>query len=239
VDYLVHHRKKKLDSQVQSGYTAHVATKAGTPPRRLTARGAATRARIVAAAASLVYERGFAGTSLDDVMAATGTSKSQLYHYFADKDALIREVIKAQLGRIMAAQEAAGLREVSSWEGLQRWCDHFVTATKATKGAGGCPLGSLVGELADQSEPARRVLAECFADWQSYLSEGFKAMRDNGELAPRADPAELALTMISALQGGLLMAQATRSARPLELSMNMAFQHTAAYRRRPKQAGQR
>jgi AcrR family transcriptional regulator len=231
--------KKKVDSQVQSAYTARVAKNADTPPPRLTARGAATRARIVAAAASLVYERGFAGTSLDDVMAATGTSKSQLYHYFADKDALIREVIKAQLGRIIAAQEAAGLHEVSSWEGLQRWCDHFVTATRATHGAGGCPLGSLVGELADQSEPARRVLAQCFAEWQSYLSEGFAAMRNNGELATQADPAELALTMLSALEGGLLMAQTMRSARPLELTLNMAFQHMTTYRRRPKQTRRR
>ena len=172
-------------------------------------------------------------------MAATGTSKSQLYHYFADKDELIREVIKAQLGRILAAQEAADLHEVSSWEGLQRWCDHFVTATQATHGAGGCPLGSLVGELADQSEPARQVLAQCFAEWQSYLSDGFTAMRDNGELAAEADPAELALTMLSALQGGLLMAQTTRSARPLELALNMALQHMAAYRQRPGRAGRR
>jgi TetR/AcrR family transcriptional repressor of nem operon len=215
-------------------YAALVATKARTPPRQLTARGAATRARIVDAAASLVYERGIAGTSLDDVMAATGTSKSQLYHYFADKDALVCEVIRTQLGRIIAAQEA-GLHEVSSWEGLQRWCDHFVTATRATDGVGGCPLGSLVGELADQSEPAQRVLAECFAEWQSFLCEGFEAMRGNGELAARADPAELALTVMSALQGGLLMAQATRSARPLELALNMALRHMAAYRRRPKQ----
>ena len=108
MDYLVHHAKTKLDSQVQFVYAAHVATNARTPARRLTARGAATKARIVAAAASLVYERGIAGTSLDDVMAATGTSKSQLYHYFADKDALIHEVIKAQLGRIFTAQQAAG-----------------------------------------------------------------------------------------------------------------------------------
>src|SRR5947207_8397130 len=216
-----------------------MAMKARAPERRRTARGAATRALMVAAAASIVYERGIAGTSLDDVMAATGTSKSQLYHYFADKDALIREVIKAQLGRIIAAQEAAGLREVSSWEGLQRWCDHFLTVTRATQGAGGCPLGSLVGELADQSEPARRVLAQCFAEWQSYLSERFAAMRDKGELAAQADPAELALTMMSALQGGLLMAQATRSARPLELALDMALQHTAGYRRRPQQAGRR
>ena len=185
MDYLIHYAKTKLDSQVQSAYTAHVATKARTPARRLTARGAATRARIVAAAASLVYERGIAGTSLDDVMAKTGTSKSQLYHYFADKDALIGAVIKAQLGRIIAAQEA-GLHEVSSWEGLQRWCDHFVTATRATHGAGGCPLGSLVGELADQSEPAR-LCSRSARQWQSYLSEGFEAMRDNGELAAQAD----------------------------------------------------
>ena len=64
-------------------------------------------------------------------------------------------------------------------------------------------------------------------------------MRDNGELAAKADPAELALTVITALPGGLLMAQAMRSARPLELALNMALQHMAAYRRRPKQAGRR
>ena len=63
---------------------------------RLTKRGAATRARIVEGAAELMYERGVAGTSLDDIMAATGTSKSQLYHYFDGKDALVLDVIRSQ-----------------------------------------------------------------------------------------------------------------------------------------------
>ncbi|GAS96296.1 uncharacterized protein RMCC_3262 [Mycolicibacterium canariasense] len=204
----------------------------GPAGSRLTARGAATRARIVAAAASLVQEHGVAGTSLDDVMAVTATSKSQLYHYFANKDALIREVITIQLGGVIAAQEP-DLREVSSWEGLQRWCDHLVAMTRARQGVGGCPLGSLVGELAERSETARHVLAQCFAEWESYLSAGFVAMRDNGELAAEADPAELALTMMSALQGGLLMAQTMRSARPVELALNMALGHVSAYRRNP------
>ncbi len=211
-----------------------MASKESRPTARLTARGAATKARIVDGAASLVRERGVAGTSLDAVMSATGTSRSQLYHYFANKDALISEVIKAQLGRVIAAQQPR-LREVSSWEGLQSWCDHLVTMTRSTQGVGGCPLGSLVGELADRSDSARSELARSFAEWQSYLSRGFAAMRDNGELAAEADVDELALTMMSALQGGLLLAQTTRSARPLELALNMALGHIAGYRHSPMQ----
>ena len=90
-------------------------------------------------------------------MAATGTSKSQLYHYFANKDALIREVVKTQLGQVIAAQQP-DLGQISSWEGLRRWCDHVVTMTRATQGVGGCPLGSLVGELAERSDSARQSL---------------------------------------------------------------------------------
>ena len=61
-------------------------------------------------------------------------------------------------------------------------------------------------------------------------------MRDNGELVPEADVDELALTTMSALQGGLLLAQTTRSARPLELALNMALGHIAGYRCDPTQA---
>ncbi|EFG78452.1 transcriptional regulator, TetR family [Mycobacterium parascrofulaceum ATCC BAA-614] len=211
-----------------------MASKESRPTARLTDRGAATKARIVAGAASLVQEHGVAGTSLDAVMTATNTSRSQLYHYFDNKDALIGEVIKTQFGRVIAAQEPL-LRELSSWEGLQRWCDHLVTMVRETQGVGGCPLGSLVSELADRSESARLELARSFAEWQSYLSAGFAAMRDNDELSAEADVDDLALTMMSALQGGLLMAQTTRSARPLELALNMALGHTAGYRRKTTQ----
>jgi hypothetical protein len=106
---------------------------------------------------------------------------------------------------------------------------------RATQGVGGCPLGSLVGELAEQSDTAREELARSFVEWQSYLSAGMAAMRDNGEISSDADPAELALSVMSALQGGLLLAQTMRSARPVELALTMALDHVAAYRRTPKQ----
>ncbi|HEX3750117.1 MAG TPA: TetR/AcrR family transcriptional regulator, partial [Streptosporangiaceae bacterium] len=50
----------------------------------LTSKGTATRQRIVAGAAALVRDLGPANVSLDDIRAATSTSKSQLFHYFPD-----------------------------------------------------------------------------------------------------------------------------------------------------------
>jgi TetR/AcrR family transcriptional regulator, transcriptional repressor for nem operon len=196
---------------------------------RLTSRGAATRERIVAGAAALIYEGGVACTSLDEIMAATGTSKSQLYHYFADKDALVLEVIRRQLAQVVAGQETE-LRELRSWEGMRRWRDHMVELTRVTGGIGGCPLGSLASELADRSEPAREVLTACFSEWEAYFVDGFTAMRKDGLLSPGADPAELAVTVMTALQGGLLLAQTTRDVRPLELALDMAIAHVGQYR---------
>ena len=195
-------------------------------PRRLTPRGAATRVRIVEAAADLVYMRGVAGTSLDDVMEASATSKSQLYHYFTDKDALIREVIALQTERVLAGQQPA-LRELDSLPGLRRWRDAMVGRNRATGGVGGCPVGSLASELADQSENARELLTRSFQTWESYLVDGLQAMRDRGELAPSADPHDLATAVMTALQGGLLLAQTTRTTRPLELALDMALEHVA------------
>jgi TetR/AcrR family transcriptional regulator, transcriptional repressor for nem operon len=71
--------------------------------RALTSRGAATKRRIVEAAAELIYAKGAERVSLDAVMEATGASKSQLYHYFESKDALVREVIEVQTSRILSA----------------------------------------------------------------------------------------------------------------------------------------
>jgi hypothetical protein len=102
--------------------------------------------------------------------------------------------------------------------------------TRATNGVGGCRLGSLASELADRSEPARQVLAGCFAEWEGHLSDGFAVMRDEGELNDAADPAALASAVMAALQGGLLLSQTVRGAQPLEQAMSMALDHVGRHR---------
>jgi TetR/AcrR family transcriptional regulator, transcriptional repressor for nem operon len=194
-------------------------------PRSLTARGAATRSRIVEAAADLIYAHGVERTSLDDVMAATGVSKSQLYHYFADKDALVLEVIALQAERVLAAQQPH-LGALDSLRALRAWGQAIIRLNELVH-MGGCPLGSLASELANTSESARKRLADSFSMWRERIEEGLLKMRQRGELAASADPHDLALALLSAVEGGLLLAKTTHSSRPLEIALDMAIDHVA------------
>src|ERR1700748_534385 len=113
----------------------------------LTARGAATRDRIVLAAAELMYVKGVTATTLDDVRAATGTSKSQLYRHFPDKQALVHAVI-ALRGQQVLDRETQRLERLSSFSGLVRWRNALVQVNSLQHGAFGCALGSIANELA-------------------------------------------------------------------------------------------
>src|SRR5579862_305283 len=150
-----------------------------------TAKGRATRERIISAASGLVYERGVARTSLDDVIEHAGVSKSQLYLYFDDRSALLREVVPHNLALVLAAQEEH-LVALDSWRAIRAWLDELVELQVAVHAHGGCPVGSLVGQLAESDEAARLRLADAFARWQTPLREGLQAMQARGKLARSA-----------------------------------------------------
>jgi AcrR family transcriptional regulator len=193
-----------------------------------TPKGERTKVRIAEAAADLVWDRGVAGVSLDDVRAASGTSKSQLYHYFADKAELLREVVAVQSERNLEAQRPA-LERLDSWVALEGWFDEIV-ATKAEQGCrGSCPIGSLVTQLAETDPAARSDLAVAFERWEGYLEDGLRAMREDGSLIPEANPKDLAVATMASLQGGLLLAQAARSTRPLRLALDAALRHLRSW----------
>src|SRR2546425_3118373 len=90
-----------------------------------TARGRASRQRIVAAAAALIRERGVAETSLDDVIERAGVSKSQLYLYFEKRAALLREVVSHNADLVLTAQEPH-LASLDSWKAIRAWLDSLV-----------------------------------------------------------------------------------------------------------------
>lgn len=192
------------------------------PTRRLTARGVATKARILAAANQLMYERGVAATTLADVRLASKTSKSQLYQHFVDKDALVNAVIE-QRGEDVLEQQRKFLQEVDSIRGLELWRDELVERNSRQNGAYGCPLGSLANELADQDDNARQAISIHFDHWLSLLTGAITAMKSNGVLREDADARALASGLLAALQGGYLLAQTARDMYPMKVALDMAI----------------
>ena len=187
-----------------------------------TRRGQASRVRIVEAASDLIFLQGVRGTSLDQVLAAAHVSKSQLYHYFADKDDLVRAVIERQTALVLAAQEP-WLEHLDSWAMIRAWFDGLVRLQVEGGCIGGCAIGSLASELADQDEAARAALVASFDRWEGYLAGGLARMRARRELRSEADPATLAAAVIASVEGGLLLTQTRKDAHALRRALDAAL----------------
>jgi AcrR family transcriptional regulator len=206
-------------------------------PARLTRKGRATRARIVDAAAELMYEHGVGGTSIDHVRRAAGVSGSQMTHYFADKRSLLRAVIAKQSDAVTEFQRLPGIGRLDSLEALQSWAELEVEEQRRCD-CGGCRLGSLAGELPDPDEEIRADLSAGFGRREDLLRRGLTEMRDKGELRADADPDGLAIALLAALQGGLLLTQTTKTTKPLESGLGSMLAYvrtfaTAAEEREP------
>ncbi|MCC9184514.1 TetR/AcrR family transcriptional regulator [Mycolicibacterium mageritense] len=207
-------------------------------PRRTTARGEATRARIVSSAADLMYVRGVNAVTLDDVRAATGTSKSQLYKHFpTGKPELVRAVVALRAEQVLAREEQR-LARIKSMSGLRRWRDALVQGAALQGGAHGCALGSMVIELSDQDEQARASLSAHFGTWEGLLAAGFRRMQDGGILPAGADPDALATGLMAALQGGYLLAQANHDVAPMATALDMALAHIESLTRLPERTAE-
>jgi TetR/AcrR family transcriptional repressor of nem operon len=207
----------------RSGRTPSEGRSAG----QLTSKGVQTRQRIVVAAAELMFEGGVAGTTMEMVRAAARVSSSQIYHYFADKETLVRAVIEYQNETIVGGQEPM-LAKLDSLPGLRAWRDFLVEHQRQLGCRGGCPIGALGSELAEIDPQARAAVAGGFGRWEAGIRGGFQAMHDRGELGQDASPDRLATTMLAALQGGLLLSQVQRSTAPLEVALDTVIDHISA-----------
>jgi hypothetical protein len=132
------------------------------------------------------------------------------------------------LSHARSRRAKAHLEALDSLPALEAWRNAVVRLNKPARGKG-CPLGSLASELANDSEPARKRLADSFSMWRDRIENGLAKMRKRGELSASADPHDLALALLSAVEGGLLLAKTTHSTRPPEVSLDMAIDHVARH----------
>jgi TetR/AcrR family transcriptional repressor of nem operon len=191
---------------------------------KLTAKGRATRERIVAAASNLMLQRGVARTTVEDIQEAAAISTSQMYHYFTDKNDLVAAVIDFQTDHVLGVQHL-GLDRIDSINDLYRWRDIMVDLVRNLGCVGGCPIGSMANELSETDPIARARLARSFAQWENMIHDGLVTIAARGELRKGTDINRIALALLAGIQGGLLLSQVRRDTAPLEAAVDTMIEH--------------
>jgi AcrR family transcriptional regulator len=194
-------------------------------------RTSGTREKLVEAARYLFWERGFAGTSMADLLDRAEVNSGSFYHFFESKEALLREVLKGYLeglrpvvvnpafastddplGRVMAI--LSGYRERI----LQTDCKY------------GCPLGRLALEVDPENRPAHQLIAENFSGWIGAVRECVEQMK----LPAGTDTNSLATYVLAVMEGGVMLARTYRSVEPFDRVVNQLHEHFRLLTRRQR-----
>jgi len=191
--------------------------------RALTPKGAATRGRIVEGAAAEIRERGVVSTTLEDVMARTRTSKSQLFHYFPQgKEELLLAVAQFEADLVLSDQQPQ-LGDLSTWAAWTRWRDALVERYRAQGQS--CPLAMVNSHLGRNTPGAQAVVAGLVDRWQGEIRAGIERMQSSGDVDPGLDAGAAAAAVLAGIQGGVGLLLATGSTAHLEAALDVALAH--------------
>ena len=183
----------------------------------ITAKGRATRQRIIEGAAAYLRSDDPAGVTLDDIRAITGTSKGQIFHYFPDgKEELFLAVARYEAGRVLDDQQPH-LGALTSWAAWDRWRD-AVVARYRTQGRN-CPLAALMSQVGG-TPGANEVVTTLLDRWQFDVREGIAEMQDAGLVRASVDADRVAAAFIAGIQGGVQVLRSTGSVAHLEAALD-------------------
>ncbi len=194
-------------------------------PDTLTAKGRATRARIVEGAAEVLREQGVGYTTLDDIRDRTATSKSQLFHYFPDgKDELLLAVAQFEADRVLEDQQPH-LGRLDSWESWHLWRDTLTLVERYERQGDHCPLGSLFLQVGRSRPGARAIVTELLRQWQDQLARGIRALQSNGLTSPTLDADRTAAALLAGIQGGVTMMMSTGDSTHLRAALDVGIEN--------------
>lgn len=185
------------------------------PSTGFTAKGRATRERILQSAAQIILDDGLSGLSLDKVRQVASVSGSQLSHYYTDKQALIRAVLERQIEVVLGFHRQPTLGGLGTFDDFERWLDLNMRYLRKIGYAGTPTYHALAGQLMKSDAQTRRALATGYEQWISQLEQSFQRMLDRGVLVTSADPEALAMVVVAGHQGAGTLTFAYRQEWPL------------------------
>ena len=183
-----------------------------------------TRDRLIASARYLFWERGFAGTSMSDLLAHAEVNSGSFYHFFESKEALLRAVLEGYIHalRPMVVEPAfattddpiarifailAGYRERI----LQTECRY------------GCPLGRLALEIDPENRPAHSLIAQNFQGWITAVRQCLEEAKNRLPADTELDA--LATYVLAVMEGGVMISRSYGAIEPFDRTVAALREH--------------
>jgi TetR/AcrR family transcriptional regulator, transcriptional repressor for nem operon len=171
-------------------------------------KGDETRERIIAKAAELFNQRGLEGTSMADLMEATGLEKGGIYRHFPSKEAVAVEAFD------YAWEEAfrERVRDLGSISGSVDRLKHLIAnfVERRPSIPGGCPLLNTAVDSDDGNPLLRERARQALGKWQNLLTSVINEGIQRREIRSGVDPHGLSMLIISSLEGALMISRLER-----------------------------
>jgi TetR/AcrR family transcriptional repressor of nem operon len=172
-------------------------------------------------ARDVFWRKGFQGTSLDDITAATGLAKPSLYAAFGDKNALFLKVLDRYHERIVANAERILNEGPSARDAIERWLTGFVPFCSGARGSRGCLSINTAADGASDQKEVRKSVARFNQNLEELLRNRLRA--DRAQFSDGFDPDSAAHTIMAIYSGLMVMAKDAPDAVRVRATLNQAM----------------
>ena len=172
-------------------------------------KGEQTRRKIVEAAAPIFNQRGYEGSSLNDLMEATGLKKGGIYRHFSSKEELAAEAFDYTWEAAWNARLLHVDEKTSGIEKLKQLIANFLDYRSPV--AGGCPILNTATDADDGNPVLRARVVKALRSWLARLQAIVKQAKRRGETRVDIESRAVATLIVASLEGALMISRLERN----------------------------
>ena len=176
-------------------------------------KGQQTRQKIVEAAAPIFNQHGYEGSSLNDLMHATGLKKGGIYRHFSSKEELAAEAFDFTWDTAWKARLLHVEERQNGIEKLKQLISNFIELRSPVPG--GCPILNTAIDSDDGNPVLRARAAKALRFWLARLQKIVEQSQERGEIKSEVEPKAVATLVIASLEGALMMSRIQHDQEPL------------------------
>lgn len=189
------------------------------------AKGAATREYILRKAAEVFNLHGYYGTSMSDIMAATGLEKGGIYNHFAGKDDLALQAYEYAVDLMRQEFTAALKGRYHARDRLVAVISVFARLPDDMPLPGGCPVINTAVQATNSHDKLHASARRTLQEWHDLLVRILQAGIERDQIKPDVDPQSVATLIVSALEGAIVVSRVKGDPRPMEVTVAHLLNH--------------